>query len=168
MNIDKVRALLSEHCVKQSYWEFVNFVIEPYGEFKGRAILAVLARLREIDQLRANTVDPTHLSEFATETAHLNKWLSQWSEEDIQQHLASIEENEPKYWAQRLGREAAVDLLSTGRVSTQTMSRAVLLSEDDYRTFAETCGSITHVVNTISKEVEQSQGISSIPENMGR
>ncbi len=168
MDIEKVRALLSGHCVKQSYWEFINFVIEPYGEFKGRAILAVLARLRELDQLRANTADATHLAEITAESAQLNKWMDQWSEEDIRKHLASIEEEEPKYWAQRLGREAAVDLLSTGRVSTPTMTRAVLLSENDYKVFAETCGSITHVVNTISREVEEAQGFTSVPDNMGR
>lgn len=167
MDIEKVRQLVAGRCTKHSYWEFINFVIEPYGEFKGRAILSVLSRLSELEQFKNNTVDSALFSEYTAEIAQLTRWISQFSEAEIIKHLDNLEDEEPRYWAERLGREAAVDLLSTGRVSKETMSRAVLLSEDDYRLFAETCGSITHVVNTISKEVEQQQGLS-VPENMGR
>lgn len=169
MDIDLVKRLLAGRHSRQTRWEFINFIIEPYGEFRGRAVLAVLARLREIDSLRANTVEQTILSDLEAEADQLNNWIDQYSQEEIEKLLATVEENEEGYWAQRLGREAAVDLLSQGRVSKETMSRAVLLSEDAYRVFAETCGSIAHVVNSISQEVEREQNFAaSLPENMGK
>jgi hypothetical protein len=82
--------------------------------------------------------------------------------------LATIEDQEADYWAERLGREAAVDLMSQGKVSKEVMSRAVLLSEEGYRKFAETCGSISYVISTTSKEVEMSQGYATMPEGMPR
>ena len=49
------------------------------------------------------------------------------------------------------------------------MSRAVLLPEAQYRKFAETCGTIMHVIDTVTREVEEDQGYAiSLPENQPR
>ncbi len=169
MDIDVVRRLLSNRHSRQTRWEFINFIVEPYGEFKGRAVLAALARLRELDEIISRTNEQHILSDLSAEAEQLHNWLDQFTESQIKELLDGIEDQEEQYWAQRLGREAAIDLLSQGRVSKETMSRAVLLSEDAYRSFAETCGNIAHVVNTISQEVERQQGFAaSLPENMGK
>jgi hypothetical protein len=106
--------------------------------------------------------------DLANELAHLDQWLDQYTEEELAAQLATIEANEADYWAEKLGREAAVDLLTQGKTSKEVMSRAVLLSEEGYRKFAETCGHIGHTISSISREVEQEQGYVSLPEGMPR
>lgn len=168
MDMTIVTRLLSGQCTKQSRWEFTNFVLEEFGEFKGRAAQSVLARRRQIHELLGHTAQDSLRTDLVNEAAHLDAWLDQHTEEELAAMLATIEANEEAYWAERLGREAAVDLLAQGRVSKEVMSRAVLLSEAGYRKFAETCGSIANVISTTSREVEMTQGFATMPEGMPR
>ena len=169
MDIEQVRTLLKGRSTAQSRWEFVNFVLEPYGDYQGRAAQAVLARRRAIaDQLEdmalSSATARTLAEELSAEAAGLDRWLDQHSPEELAQMLEGLEEQESQYWPEHLGRRAAVDLLSHGRVSESVMTRAVLLSEEDYRKFTEVCGNITYVINTITREVEAQQGFNSLPE----
>ena len=168
MDMTIVTRLLSGQCTKQTRWEFVNFVLEEHGEFKGRAAQAVLARRRQLHELLSHTAQDSLRTDLVNEAAQLDAWLDQHTESELAAMLATIEDQEADYWAERLGREAAVDLMSQGKVSKEVMTRAVLLSEEGYRKFAETCGSISYVISTTSKEVEMSQGYATKPEGMPR
>jgi hypothetical protein len=173
VDIEQVRTLLKGRSTAQSRWEFVNFVLEPYGEFRGRAAQAVLARRRAIaDQLEdmalSSATNRTLAEELAAEAQHLDQWLDQHSPEELAEMLNSLEQHEDDYWPEHLGRKAAVDLISGGRVSSEVMSQAVLLNEDGYRKFTEVCGNITYVINTITREVEAAQGYTSLPEGQPR
>jgi hypothetical protein len=173
VDIEQVRKLLEGRSTRQSRWEFVNFVLEPYGDYQGRAAQAVLARRRDIaDQLASLPSDSglalTQRTELAAEAEHLDRWLDQHSPEELAQMLSTLEEQEESYWPEHLGRRAAVDLLSRGKVSREVMSLAVLLSEEGYRKFTEVCGNITYVINTITREVEAQQGYASLPEGQPR
>jgi hypothetical protein len=173
VDIEQVRTLLKGRCTGQSRWQFVNFVLEPYGDFQGRAAQAVLARRRAIaDQLEdmaLNSATNRSLAEELTAEAQvLDRWLDQYSPEELTRMLDSMEDQESDYWPEHLGRRAAVDLISEGKVSREVMNQAVLLSEDGYRKFAEVCGNITYVINTITREVEAEQGYTSLPEGQPR
>lgn len=170
MDQSQVSRLLANQCTHQTQWEFTNFIMEPYGQYQGRAALAVLTRRRDCADRLAQTPEAQHSQrvDLVNEMAQLDQWLDQYSESELADQLATIEDNEELYWAERLGREAAVDLLTQGKVSKEVMSRAVLFSEEAYRKFAETCGHIGHVINTISRQVEQEQGYASLPEGMPR
>jgi hypothetical protein len=173
VDIEQIRKLLEGRSTRQSRWEFVNFVLEPYGDYQGRAAQAVLTRRRAIaDQLASLPSDTgmalTERSELAAEAADLDRWLDQHSPEELAQMLEKLEDQEEDYWPEHLGRMAAVDLLSRGKVSKDVMSRAVLLSEEGYRKFTEVCGNITYVIQTITQEVEAQQGYNSLPEGQPR
>jgi hypothetical protein len=168
MDMTTVTRLLSSQCTKQSRWEFVNFVLEEHGEFKGRAAQSVLARRRQLHELLSHTAQESLRTDLINEAVQLDQWLDQHTEQELADMLATIEDQEADYWAERLGREAAVDLMSQGKVSKEVMSRAVLLSEEGYRKFAETCGSVSYVISTTSKEVEMAQGYATMPEGMPR
>lgn len=169
MDIAKVRQLLEGRCTRQSQWEFTNFVLEAYGEHQPRAVQDLLVRRRAIeDQLNSLPVArDTERSELIAEQQQLDQWLDQWTAEELAQQLDQLEAGEEAYWVERLGREAVVDMMTTGRVSKETMSRAVLLSEENYRKFVETSGTIGSFINAITQEVEQAQGLS-LPENLPR
>ena len=170
MDQTQVRRLLANRCTTQSQWEFTNFIMEPYGEYQGRAALAVLTRRRDITDALAHTPETmiSQRMDMVNELAYLDQWLDQYTEQQLGDMLDTIEDNEANYWAERLGREAAVDLLTLGKTSKEVMGRAVLLSEEGYRKFAETCGHIGHTISSISREVEQEQGYTSLPEGMPR
>lgn len=153
MDIELVNKLLEGRNTARSRWEYINFVIEGYGEHQGRALLAQLHRRRDITEI--TNLTPALIDE----AAQIDLWLSQYSQAEIQEHLDSIEANESTYWAERLGREAAVDLLTRGRVTKEVMERAILLDEDNYRKFAETSTTIIKVVSEVTREVEQSMGV---------
>lgn len=169
MDIQQVRQLLEGRCTQQSQWEFRNFILEAHGEHTPRAIQSVLARLRVIDDQLAQCLPSmqTLESELTAEKGQLIQWLAQWTPEEIEQQLNRLEEGEEAYWVERLAREAVIDMLTTGRVGRETMSRAILLSEENYRKFVETSGMIGNFVNTITQEVERSQGFQ-LPENLPR
>lgn len=168
MDITAIDTLLSAHCTHQSQWEFENFFLEQQGEFAGRRAQAVLARRRELAQLLAVGTVPHLHQDLLKEAGQLDQWLDTRGSDQLALDLAGLEAEEAAYWPERLGREAAVNLLSRGQVSKEVMTRAVLLSEEGYRKFAETCGSITHVITSASREVEQVQGYTTMPEGMPR
>lgn len=169
MDISKVRQLLDGRCEYQSAWEFKNFVLEAYGEHQPRAVHDMLCKRRSLeDQLNRLPVQEDSLrGNLIAEMRQVNDWLDQWTPEQLAEQLDKFEAGEEQYWVERLGREAVVDLMTQGRVGKETMSRAILLSEDNYRKFVEVSGTIGHVINTISREVESAQG-HTLPENMPR
>ena len=158
MDAAQLVELLKKHPTR-SRWEYVNFVLEPYGEFTGRAILSQLHRLNEINALLAQDTDSSQTIDLTHEQQQIEAWLSTFSQTEMQQHLSDIEGTEAAYWTQRLGREAAVDLLSKGRVSPEVMSRAILLDETNYMEFTKTCTTIGKVINDITMQVEREMGV---------
>jgi len=52
------------------------------------------------------------------------------SEEELEEFLNNPEE-ERKYWIARMGKQAAMDLLSTGRISTGNMDSIAMMEESD-------------------------------------
>ena len=169
MDISEVRKLLAERCSHQSQWEYRNFIIEAYGEHTPRAIHDQLARRRAIDdQLNQTPVSQDTLrTELAAEAEQIDQWLGQWTPEELAQQLEQLEAGEEAYWVEVLAREAVVDMLTTGRVGRSVMSRAILFSEENYRKFVELSGTIGNFVNTITQEVERTQG-HQLPENLPR
>lgn len=152
MDAERLTELLKKN-PQRTRWEFVNFVLEPYGEFQGRAILSQLYRLKEIREVMSMT------TELAHEQTQIETWLKGFTDGEIDDHLAHVEQQDANYWVQRLGREAAVDIISGGRISKATMEKAVLLDETNYRAFTETCNTIIRVVGDVTRDVERSMGM---------
>ncbi len=170
-----IREILKTVSTRQSQWEFDNFIIESFGIHKPRAILSLLNRRRELqdaldDMNLASHTNRTDQQEMLIECGRIDAWLNQHTEDEIRTELAKLEEGEAAFWAEDLGRQCAVDLLTQGRASKEVMSRAVLLPEAQYRKFAETCGTIMHVIDTVTREVEEDQGyhVNSLPEGQPR
>ena len=169
-----IREILKTVSTRQSQWEFDNFIIESFGVHKPRAILSLLNRRRELqdaldDMSLASHTNQTNHQEMMIECGRIDAWLNQHTQEEFRAELDKQEADEADFWAEDLGRQCAVDLLTSGRGSKEVMGRAVLLPEAQYRKFAETCGTIMHVINTVTREVEQDQGYTkSLPENTPR
>lgn len=144
---------------QRTRWEYVNFLLEPYGEFTGRAILSQLYRLKEINEILEHASETSAAVQLAHEQLQITAWLATMSQEEIAQHLAEVEAKDPDYWVQRLGREAAVDMVSTGRISKATLDRAILLDETRYREFARVSNTILQVVGDVTRDVEHEMGI---------
>ena len=164
MDVQTVRKLLDKHSTQQTRWQLANFVIESYGEIQGRAVLAQLARRREIadqlEDLALNTAaNRTLATELKLEAEQLDLWLDQYTEKELADLLDTVESQEAAFWPEHLGRLAAVDLITSGRASKPVMDKAVLLPEDQYRKFAEVCSTIVKVINDVTMQAEREAGI---------
>lgn len=53
------------------------------------------------------------------------------NEEDIQRYFDQDPEEEKKYWLARMGKQAAMDILSFGRISTGNLDSIAMLPEED-------------------------------------
>lgn len=53
------------------------------------------------------------------------------NEEDIQRYFDQDPEEERKYWIARMGKQAAMDILSFGRISTGNLDSIAMLSEEE-------------------------------------
>jgi hypothetical protein len=173
MDQSTARRLLQGRHSTRTQWEFVNFVLEEQGSHMPRQVLAQLTRYRDIsDQLDVIPADTgmnlTLREDLIAERKQIEAWLEQCTEQELAEHLAGLEAGEAEYWPEHLGRQAAVDLLSIGHVSKEVIARAVLLSEDDYRKFATVCGNISHVINSVSREIDHQMGYGSLPEGQPR
>ncbi len=158
MNKQTLYKLLKDHSPR-SQWEYTNFVLEPYGEFTGRAILSQMQRLAELEDVLDQTVEGSMTIGLAHERDQIARWLDQFSPQEIEQHLMEIESKDADYWVQRLGREAAVDMVCRGRIGESVLSRAILLDEGRYRQFSETCNTILKVVGDVTRDVEEKMGL---------
>ena len=53
------------------------------------------------------------------------------NEEDIQRYFDQDPEEERKYWIARMGKQAAMDILSFGRISTGNLDSIAMLPEEE-------------------------------------
>ena len=61
----------------------------------------------------------------------LNIITSQFGSKEELQNYMNDPEQERKYWIARMGKQAAIDLLATGRIGTGNMDSIAMMSEDD-------------------------------------
>lgn len=173
MDQSTIRKLLSGRHSTRTQWEFVNFVLEEQGSHQPRQVLAQLTRLRDINDQLGNIPGDGGMNlslreDLIAEKGQISAWLDQFTEEELSAHLEGLEAGEAEYWPEYLGRQAAIDLLSTGHVSREVIARAVLFSEEDYRKFATVCANISHVINTVSREIDHQMGYGNLPEGQPR
>ena len=68
----------------------------------------------------------------------------------LEELVAGIEESEEEYWVQRLGKLAAIDILTIGKVQPEHMAYMAALSDD---AFAATVKTATVLAKTLNEQV---------------
>ena len=101
---------------------------ECEDEFERESLLLDLEDL-EVDNETYKRKKKALDSEFDTFIKYLQDL--QLPSEELEKYLEYDEEQERKYWIARLGKQAALDLLSSGRIGIGNMDSIAMLSEED-------------------------------------
>jgi hypothetical protein len=77
---------------------------------------------------------------------------------DVTALLENIEAEEEEYWVKRLGRLAAIDILTIGKVQPEHMNYMASLSDEAFAACVKTATSLAKELNDSVKEIEAELG----------
>jgi hypothetical protein len=171
MELQHIRDLLSTVSTERSNWEYKHFFLERTAANWPRQVVGQLKELRRIIDTKSDLERIGWTSEYQTKRDELTKqeaqveeWLKQYTEDEIKEAVADYENAEAEYWPTELGRRAAIDILSTSKISREVTELALLLEEDDFRTYVKVCGDLASAATLVSQEVQAD----SLPEELPR
>lgn len=80
------------------------------------------------------------------------------SKHDVTKLLENIEAEEEEYWVKRLGRLAAIDILTIGKVQPEHMNYMASLSDEAFAACVKTATTLAKELNESVKEIEAELG----------
>lgn len=155
MDINK---LLKNIPIGRSQYEFDNFVIGS-SNAAARQVRALLVDKEEYVRKLAHLVDsvddPRYVDRMKKELAQIDEFLGQFDEEQISSVLSNFEDEEGDYWAETLGKAAAVDVLTNDKVSAETLANLALLPIEDFKTSVEITNKIIQYIRQTTTQLEK-------------
>lgn len=152
MKLHEATDILNNLPIGRSQFEFKNFFIDAYPsnarlfaaaliEFENLHIskmenLEKLSKesVSEADQIRINR----QLNIIENQITQLTAYFDKINQEEMPD-ATEYENQESKYWRNILGKQAAVELLTTDRISTPTMNQMVNLPHLDFIESVKIC-----------------------------
>lgn len=157
---DEVLEQLFALCPFNSTSEFEreNF-IELTGVARARYIVSVINRIRKIDsdlEVEQRTFETNCLLE---EREHLVNFIKNEPQNEVQSILTNWQITEEEYWIDHLGKIAAIELLTIGKPSLDTMTKMVKLPESAYIKATQICVNLANAIKEATVMAEQEVGI---------
>ena len=155
MDINK---LLKNIPIGRSQYEFDNFVIGSSNS-AARQVRTLLVEKEEYERQLAQISSHPDTSRLADamkkELVQIDEFLGQFDEEQIASVLSNFEDEEGEYWAETLGKAAAVEVLTNDKVSTETLSKLALLPIEDFKTSVEVTNKIIQYIKQTTAQLEK-------------
>ena len=103
----------------------VNVTDDPYE----RRLMELDIEEFELDRNKYNVT----LHQYDNELAAFMDWINKnWgSIEEVEKAAEYTEEDERKYWIARMGKQAAIDVYTTGKIGTGNLDSIAMMREDD-------------------------------------
>jgi hypothetical protein len=158
-NTHKIQNLFEScpHFVRSSF-EYKNFDSST-GVSYPRFIIQTVNRIRKIDsdlETETRTFEKTCLVE---ERQQLVDILSKEDQTQLDIALATWEDAEQEYWVNQLGKIAALEILTNGKASLETVTKMAQLPEELYITATQICVKLANAVKAATVNAEQSIGV---------
>jgi len=141
-----------------------DFEQENFNNFTGssysRSVIETINKIRKIDsdlETETRTFEKRCLEE------EKSKLLGILDAQDIDTLTDSVnnwQQSEEDYWVNLLGKQAAIELLTFGRPTIETMSKMVKLPEDLYIKSTQICVRLANAIKTATASAELEIGIS--------
>ena len=80
------------------------------------------------------------------------------AQHDVTKLLENIETEEEEYWVKRLGRLAAIDILTIGKVQPEHMNYIASLSDEAFAACVKTATALAKELNESVREIEAELG----------
>jgi len=171
MELEQIKELLATVSTERSNWEYKHFFLERTAANWPRQVVGQLKELRRIIDLKHDlecaqwsSQNQTLRDELTKQEVQVNAWINQYTGDEIKEAVNDYENAEAEYWPSELGRRAAIDMLSTGKISKEVTELALLLEENDFKTYVKVCGDLASAATLVSQEVQAE----SLPEEMPR
>lgn len=142
-----------------SKFERQNFQAQP-GPGYARYLITTINRIRKIN----SEFDKNNLTVYETnclleEKATLLSILENEDIDELELTIKNWEFNEREYWAEYLGKIAAIELLTYGKASVDTMTKMVKLPEDLYIKSTQICVTLANKIKEATVNAEQDVGV---------
>lgn len=143
----------------QSKFELETFTAQT-GIGYARYAISVVNKIRKLQSDLKTTVAEFESECIKAEIAQLYSWLDSQDEMALNSSVENWENVEKDYWVNLLGKQAAIELLTIGRTSTETMNKMVRLPEDGYVKATQICVRLANTIKTTTQDAETKVGIS--------
>lgn len=159
--INQIKKDLENISTGHSTFEFENFVLEKYPT-PARQLVAVMKRIEllhnNIESMSTRSTSEVgqnlrQLTEMRNELKMLSDWYN--SKPNKEEILKRFEIEEPEYWSFVLGRTAAIEVLSYGKTTKETMDKMSHLPEKYFEDAVQVCIKFTTLITSTTESVEQ-------------
>jgi hypothetical protein len=172
MDIVEITDLLDTVPTGRTRFELEYFTLEAYPT-SSRQLVAAMREIEELDarlkvwtERMANETSEGELMFMHREKKVIEQQLSQLAEwyDRINPSMRSeilkcFESEEPEYWATYLGRQAAIELLTIGKTTKDTMDKMASLPEETFEDAVRVCIRYAAMIKETTMMVESSVGI---------
>jgi hypothetical protein len=147
------------------YPTFSDFERENFQNKSGTAyaryIIETINRLRKIDS-DLETEDRTFEKNcLLAEKEKLQNFLTSEDQKQLESAITNWEFVEKEYWSNFLGKQAAVEILTLGKPTFETMNKMVKLPEDLYIKSTQTCVRLANAIKSATERAEAEAGYAS-------
>lgn len=150
-----VKKLLASVPIGRSQYEFDNFVTGAANS-EARYVRQLLLEKEQLEENIANAdAGSRWQDQCQKELAQVDAVLNSWTEEQIVSTLNNLEAEEGQYWAAHLGKIAAIESLTNGHTSPQTLDRLALLPIEDFKNSVIITNRIMEYIRSTTARIEQ-------------
>ena len=173
MDLLEISKKLDNLPIGRSKFEFQNFFIDAYPT-TARLIAAALIEMENLHIRRmeiAYEIQENNLSEsqklknhrqlniIENQLSQLNDWWKTLPENVQNTTNAEFEKQESSYWVKVLAKQAAMELLTTDRTSTGTMTQMSNLDDESFKKSVKLCIEFMKIIKETSSTIESNFGI---------
>jgi hypothetical protein len=127
---------------------FKTFIVESYS-----SVPHLVRDLLQLKQIAYNSISPSNVSYRNEELKLLiNMIEAELANYNTDIELAELEENEPIYWINRLGRQSALEISTYGRIRPETMNLLMYLPEDDFQIALSIAGRLSSKIQAMGEQ----------------
>jgi hypothetical protein len=146
-----------------SNFERQNFQAQP-GPGHARYLINTINKIRKIN----SDFDKNNLTVYETnclleEKAALMSILENEDIDELELTIKNWEFNEREYWPNYLGKQAAIEILTIGHTTVETMTRMAQLPEDLYVKATQICVKLANTIKQVTQEAEEEMGYTNTP-----
>jgi hypothetical protein len=131
------------------------------GVSRPRYIVSIINRIRKIDSDLEQEQRAFETNCLLEEKEHLVNFIKSQPEKEVSSILTNWQITEEEYWIDNLGKIAAIELLTIGKPSLETMTKMVKLPEDAYIKATQICVKLANAIKEATMTAEREIGIDS-------
>lgn len=145
-----------------SEFETENFNSQS-GSAYSRSIIDTINRVRKINSDLENETRTFEKKCLDEEKSKLLEILDQQDTTKLTNAVTDWQSTEQDYWVNFLGKQAAIELLTFGRPTVDTMSKMVKLPEELYIKATQICVKLANAIKSATASAEEAIGIVNTP-----